>query len=100
MATQTEGGDIVADEDVMGGEPRIAGRRITVRQIHERVEGRGLEPETVARRYDLDVDDVLLALEYYDDHPEEMAKIEQERDEAVRAARERGMPTLDDIRDE
>lgn len=100
MATQAEGGEIVADEDVMGGEPRIAGRRITVRQIHERVEGRGLEPETVARRYDLDVDDVVLALDYYDDHPEEMARIEQEREEAIRAARERGMPTLDDLRGE
>jgi hypothetical protein len=47
--------------------------------VHERVEGRGLEPQTVADRHDLDVADVYRALAYYHDHPDEMARIEQER---------------------
>ncbi|MDY7081685.1 MAG: DUF433 domain-containing protein [Halobacteria archaeon] len=80
---------IVKDEDVMGGEPRIKGHRISVRQIAERVEGRGLKPQTVADRYDLDVADVYHALAYYHDHPEEMAKIEREREELEKEALEK-----------
>jgi uncharacterized protein (DUF433 family) len=74
---------IVSTEDVLGGKPRIEGTRIGVYFIHERVEGRGLEPQTVADRHDLDVADVYRALAYYYDHPDEMAKIEQQR-EALR----------------
>jgi uncharacterized protein (DUF433 family) len=72
---------IVSTEDVLGGKPRIDGTRIGVYFVHERVEGRGLEPKTVADRHDLDVADVYRALAYYHDHPDEMARIEQKRDE-------------------
>jgi uncharacterized protein (DUF433 family) len=72
---------IVSTEDVLGGKPRIDGTRIGVYFIHERVEGRGLEPQTVADRHDLDVADVYRALTYYYDHPDEMARIEQKREE-------------------
>lgn len=70
---------IVTTPDVLDGEPRIEGRRISVRFIHERVEGRGLDPKTVAARHDLDVADVYRALAYYHDHPQEMAALERER---------------------
>ncbi|MFB6123413.1 MAG: DUF433 domain-containing protein [Haloferacaceae archaeon] len=70
---------IVSTEDVLGGKPRIDGTRIGVYFVHERVEGRGLEPRTVADRHDLDVADVYRALVYYHDHPDEMARIERER---------------------
>ena len=43
-------------------EPHVEGRRITVREIHARVEGRGLRPETVADRHGPDVADVHAAL--------------------------------------
>ncbi|WP_049937073.1 DUF433 domain-containing protein [Haloplanus natans] len=72
---------IVSTEDVLGGKPRIDGTRIGVYFVHERVEGRGLEPRTVADRHDLDVADVYRALAYYHDHPDEMARIEQKRGE-------------------
>lgn len=36
-------------------EPRIDGRRVPVLTIVERVEGRGLTPQTVADRYNLDI---------------------------------------------
>jgi len=91
---------IARDEDVMGGEPRIEGHRITVRQIVERVEGRGLDPETVADRHDLRLADVYRALTYYHDNPEEMDRIERNRREREQAARERGAPTLPELRDE
>lgn len=79
---------IVSDDDVMGGEPRIAGRRIAVRQIAELVESDGLDAEAVADRYDLDVADVYRALTYYHDNPAEMARVERTRAEEERAALE------------
>ena len=63
-------------------EPHIEGRRITVQFIQSRVEGRGLEPQTVADRHELDVADVYRALTYYHDHPEEMRAVERHREEA------------------
>lgn len=69
-------------------EPHIVGRRISVRQVYALVEQRGVDPETVADRYDLDVADVYHALAYYHDHPREMSEAEAERDEAFEAFRE------------
>lgn len=67
-------------------EPHIEGSRVTVHFIKERVEGRGLKPETVAERHDLDLADVYRALAYYHDHPEEMRQVEQRREELHKAA--------------
>lgn len=76
----------VAD-DLMD-EPHISGRRISVRQIYALVEERGVDPETVADRYDLDVADVYHALAYYHDHPREMSDVETDREEAMETFRE------------
>jgi uncharacterized protein (DUF433 family) len=46
---------VVRNEGVMGGEPRIDGRRIAVRQIAERIEEGDRSAKTVADRYDLDI---------------------------------------------
>jgi len=73
--------------DLMG-EPHITGRRISVRQVYALVEERGIDPETVADRYDLDVADVYHALAYYHDHPREMSDIETERGEVMETFRE------------
>jgi len=70
-------------------EPHIAGSRITVRHVYERVHGRGLRPETVAERHDLDIADVYHALAYYHDHPEEMQAVERQRAAAIESAREK-----------
>ena len=70
-------------------EPHIEGSRITVRHVYERVHGRGLRPETVAERYDLDIADVYYALAYYHEHPKKMREVEQRRDEAIKSAREK-----------
>lgn len=91
---------IVRDDDVMGGEPRIEGRRITVRQVVEWVEDAGMSAQSVADRYDLDVADVYRALTYYHEHPDEMAQVERERTRQERRALERGVPSLADLRDE
>jgi uncharacterized protein (DUF433 family) len=70
------------------GEPHITGRRISVRQVYALVEGRGLDPEMVADRYDLDVADVYHALAYYHDHPREMNAVEADRGATIEAFRE------------
>jgi Uncharacterized conserved protein len=72
----------VTTPEVLGGDPRIAGIRISVLFVYERVEGRGLEPQTVADRHDLDVADVYRALAYYHEHPREMERLRREREEA------------------
>jgi len=74
---------IVHDENVLGGEPRIADTRLSVLFIKERVEGAGLEPRTLADRHDIDIADVYRALAYYHDNPEEMREVEKERKRTV-----------------
>ncbi|MEM7115985.1 MAG: DUF433 domain-containing protein [Chloroflexota bacterium] len=61
---------IVATEDVLGGKPRIVGRRITVADIvvwHEHM-GRGINE--IAADYDLSLGDIHAALAYYFDNRE------------------------------
>lgn len=70
----------MSDPAVRDGEPCVEGTRIGVYFLRERVEGRGLEPGTVADRHGLDVADVYRALAYFHDHPDEMASIERERE--------------------
>ena len=70
-------------------EPHIEGSRITVRHIYERVHGRGLRPETVAERHNLDIADVYHSLAYYHDHPKEMQEVEAQREKAIESAREK-----------
>jgi uncharacterized protein (DUF433 family) len=69
-------------------EPHIEGSRITVRWIYARVHDRGLRPETIAERHNLDIADVYHALAYYHDHPEEMAEVERNHRAAAEIARE------------
>lgn len=84
----------------MGGEPRIEGRRITVRQVAEWVEDQGLSAQAVTDRYDLDVADVYRVLAYYHEHPEEMAEVRRRRERQVQRALENGAVTLAEIREE
>lgn len=79
---------IVSDSDVLDGEPRIEGHRISVLQIHEEVETRGDSPSIVANRYHLDVAAVYRALAYYHEHPAEMAAARTRREQRIDAARE------------
>ena len=70
-------------------EPHIEGSRISVRHVYERVHERGLRPEVVAERHNLDIADVYHALAYYHDHPDEMRDVERQREEAIESAREK-----------
>jgi uncharacterized protein (DUF433 family) len=76
----------IADE--LMSEPHIAGHRVSVRQVYALVEERGIDPETVADRYDLDVADVYHALAYYHDNPRKMSNIEANREDAIETVRD------------
>lgn len=82
------------DESDIHDEPHLEGHRITVRQIVERVEERGLDPQTVAKRYNLPMADIYRALTYYYDHPEELEAVyecKREREQAqLEAMKSRG----------
>lgn len=96
MAEQTH--RIVAGPDSeIHDEPHIAGSRITVRFVHERVEEAGLDPQTVADRHNLDLADVYHALAYYHEHPEEMRRVEQQRKAVIEEYREQAVTGPDDL---
>lgn len=78
---------IVEMPEVLGGKPRIDGTRIGVYFVHEQIEGRGIDPKTLAAEHDLDVADVYRALTYYYDHPERMAEIRSQRERRLEEAK-------------
>lgn len=71
---------IVESAEVLGGKPHINGTRIGVYFVHEQIDGRGIDPKTLAAEHDIDVADVYRALTYYYDHPEQMAEIRSQRE--------------------
>lgn len=71
--------DIVSTDGVLGGAPRIEGRRIGVHHVAKRIIDAGEAPEQVAADYDLEIVDVYRALVYYYDHSEEMRRVQAER---------------------
>lgn len=81
--------EIVRTEGVLGGEPRLAGHRISVLQVADMVIKGDRSPEYVADQLDLSLADVHTALAYYYDNPEEMDAIRRrhrELDEELQAA--------------
>lgn len=73
---------VPGEESEIHDEPHIRGRRITVQFVQERVEGRGLAPETFADRHDLTRSQVYHALAYYHDNRAEMKEVERQRKQA------------------
>ena len=90
---------IVRDSAVLHGEPRIEGRRISVRQLAQWVEESGVSARAVADRHDLDVADVYAALAYYHSHPDEMATAARRRREYEQRARDAGAVSLTELRE-
>ncbi len=88
---------VPASDSEIHDEPHIAGSRITVRYIHERVETADTAPETVADRHNLDIADVYHALAYYHDHPGKMRGVEQRREQTIDEYREQAITGPDDL---
>lgn len=81
MAARTLDSHIEVTPGVMGGKPRIAGRRITVEDVAVWHEQMGQSVQEIAAEYDLAPGDIHAALAYYFDHQEEI-------DEAMRKGQE------------
>lgn len=67
-------------QDLMD-EPHLAGRRVSVLQLYETVEGAIRHPAEVADQLALDAADVYSALAYYYEHRDEMEAVRARRDE-------------------
>ncbi len=83
--------EIVETPNVLGGKPRIEGRRIGVHHIVADVFEGDMSPERIAAEYDLNVADVYRAIAYYYDNPEQIRAIRErprecmeESDHAIR----------------
>lgn len=72
--------NIVRTDDVLGGSPRIDGRRVSVRRIGGLYVDGGHDPETIADQLDLTLAEVHAALAYYYDNPDEMATTDERTD--------------------
>jgi uncharacterized protein (DUF433 family) len=82
---------IVSTEDVMGGEPRLEGRRVSVRQIAEYVLDGGREPAEAADQLGISLSEVHLALAYHYANPEKMKEVRERHHEAMQEAKERAI---------
>lgn len=79
---------IISTKDVMGGQPRIEGHRISVLQLVEWIHEEGMDPETVATEFDLNLADIYRALTYYYDNIDEMSSWRERRARRKRESRD------------
>lgn len=77
-------------------EPHVAGRRVSVLQLYERVEEVGLDPHTVADEYDLDVAAVYYALAHYHANLDEMQEVRNQRETVATELRDAATQTRPD----
>ncbi len=72
---------IVQSDDVLDGEPRLEGKRVSVFDIHELIIDSKNSPADVADQLDRSLGEVYTALAYYHEHPDEMRQLRREREE-------------------
>lgn len=80
---------IVKTPDVLHGKPRIEGTRIGVFQLGELLRQQGWSTEDISQEFDLDREQVQVALEYYDDHPEVIETLRAQHRAGIRSIEER-----------
>jgi uncharacterized protein (DUF433 family) len=89
MVTRTLDEHIDTTPGVAGGKPRIAGHRITIRDVviwHERM---GRSADEISAEHSLSLADVYAALAYYFDHRAEIDESLREGEAFTEALRER-----------
>jgi uncharacterized protein (DUF433 family) len=74
---------IVKDPKIAGGKPRIAGHRITVKDIVIWHELLGYSPDRIVTEYGLTLVDIYMALAYYYDNQQEIDKSIRETNDIV-----------------
>lgn len=88
---------ITRDDDVLGGEPRIAGTRIGVRHVAARVIDGDRSPAHVADQLDLSLADVYEALSYYYANIDTMRALEADNEETFERLRESSLKPKETI---
>lgn len=88
--------EIVSTPEVLGGKPRIEGRRISVLHVVDQIQS-GRTPEEVTTQFDLTLGEVHTALAYYHEHPEEMRELRGKIAERVREHRENTITGPEDL---
>jgi uncharacterized protein (DUF433 family) len=78
---------VVQTDDVLGGEPRLDGRRVGVHRLYRQYHEQERSATALAEAYELDPAEVHAALAYATANPEQMAAI-AERTTAVKKASE------------
>ncbi|WP_160134243.1 DUF433 domain-containing protein [Halococcus salsus] len=91
--------EIVSTPGVLGGKPRIEGRRIGVLHVVDQIQG-GRTPEEMTTQFDLTLGEVYTALAYYHEHPEEMRELREEIAEKIREHREDAIAGPEDLSEE
>lgn len=88
-ATRTPYAHIVCTPGTMGGEPRIEGHRVRVRDVVLARDLDGLTPEEIAASVypSLSLAQVYSALAYYEDHREEIDLAAEKEEQVVEAFR-------------
>ena len=79
---------VVKTPEVLGGNPRIEGVRVGVLHVGDYVREVGMDVETVMSELRLSREQVEAALEYYDDHPDEMETLRAQREASFRRIEE------------
>lgn len=72
---------IVKTDSVLGGKPRLEGRRVSVLHVAEMVIDAGKSPERVSDELDIGLDETHEALAYYYRNPDEMNALREEKRE-------------------
>ena len=87
--TQTEFAHIVTTPGIVGGEPRIAGTRIRVRDIVAARDMRAATPEEIATTYypHLSLAQVYAALAYYEDRRSEIDALKEVETKFIESVR-------------
>ena len=85
MSTTTEYAHIVRSTDMLGGEARLSGTRIRVRDIATARDAGGLSPEEIAATVypNLTLAQIYAALAYYEDHRGEIDEATQSETQRV-----------------
>jgi uncharacterized protein (DUF433 family) len=79
---------IVKTPDVLHGKPRIEGTRVGAFQVGDLVRREGVPVADAAREFGLDREQVVAAVEYYDEHPELMETLRAQREAGRRSIRQ------------
>ena len=95
--THTEFAHIVATPGIVGGEPRIAGTRIRVRDVAAARDMQAATPEEIATTYypHLSLAQVYAALAYYEDHRSEIDTLKEAETRFIESMRQSCPPYLD-----